>query len=46
MTADFWEVHEGEYEALTALFSEEEEMEENLRLMDADWFLSGGNLWG
>ena len=42
MFKEYWEVHEGEFEALSAILSEEND----LAAMEADYIASNGRLWG
>lgn len=41
MFKEYWEVHEGEFEALSAILAEEDD----LLLMEADYTASHGRLW-
>lgn len=41
MFKEYWEVHEGEYETLSAILAEEDD----LLLMEADYAASHGRLW-
>lgn len=41
MYKEYWEVHEGEFEALSALLNEEAD----LAAMEADYIASEGHLW-
>lgn len=41
MSREYYEIHEGEYEAMMAYWAEEEALAQ----MDADWEASSGHLW-